>query len=107
MFNQRNIFMEIKKHYITGQNYEGKNLLITKPQSLDMIIFDYYKDIKFENVLGQKWTACKDMLTLIIELNPHILLKTTTAATAVKEGSLLFMPNPILQSTDGQIKLWD
>lgn len=93
--------MEIRKHYITQELYEGEMILVTTPQELDQVIYNHYKDIKYETVTNQKWSAYKDLFTEIIELNPDV------DTNEIKEGTTLFMPKPIVQTTNGQIKLWD
>ncbi len=92
---------QLKKHNIDHKSYEGEVILITAPQSLDMIIHSHYKDIKIDGAIGQGWTAYSDIFTLVLELNPDV------DAGEIKEGSSLFMPAPIINSADGRIRLWD
>ncbi len=98
---KNNIIMQTKQHNINQKHYEGKVILVTEPQSLDMIIYNHYKDIKLEEITGQSWTAYSDIFTLVLELNPDV------NTSEIKEGQNLFMPAPITNSADARIKLWE
>lgn len=93
--------MKIKQHLINHQTYEGEEILITKQQSLDQIVYDYYKSITTDPITAQSWTACDDMFTLVSELNPDV------NSLNIQAGERLFMPTPIIKSADARVKLWD
>ncbi len=94
--------MKTKKHNINNKQYQGEEILVTTPQSLDAIIYNHYQSITTERGTGQQWTACETMATLIMELNGHLNLSKMEIA----EGTVIFMPQPFAQSADTRIRLW-
>ncbi len=95
--------MITKKHKIDHKVYEGEDITITTPDSLDNIIYNYYKEIKAEQVTGYNWSAQDDIFTLVLQLNDHIDI----SHGHISEGERLFMPKLQTNTADRRIKLWE
>lgn len=93
--------MKKKKNYINHEIYEGEEIISLKDQSLDHLIYDYYKNISTEAITKQGWTAHSDIFTLILELNSDF------KSDRIQSGESLFMPNVIVNTADGRLKLWE